>query len=110
MLLVMVDAGLADPPRRLLGRFAELAPRLAHPRPAGVRLGPGHIPRLIAHRLEERRVQPVDVDIVTLVGAGLETLELDACFCEPCPDVADDVADRPGRIDVIAGRQTLLER
>ena len=55
VLRVVVAAGLADPPDGLAVGLIDVLPRLEHPRPAGVRLDPGHLPGLVAHRGEERR-------------------------------------------------------
>ena len=89
---VVVDRGLADPPGGLVGRFAEGDPGLEHHRPAGIGLGPDDVPRLAPHRLEEARVEPVDVDVVALVGAGRDALELGRRLGQPRPEVPDEVA------------------
>src|SRR5437870_1266556 len=89
---VVVAAGLRDPPGGLgLGR-AERGPFLEHPRASGVGLDPGHVPRLVAHGLEEFRVQAIDVDRVALVGPRADPLELDLGLGEPGAQVGDAVA------------------
>src|SRR6266576_2888581 len=107
MLVVVVAAGLADPPGRLVARLAEAIPLVEHPRPAGRRLEPGDVPWLVGEGGQELRVQPVDVDVMALVRAGRDSLELDLGLGEPRPEMADDVPNRPVRVPVIAGDQAL---
>ena len=108
VLVVVLDRGLADPPVGLGGWLAQFRPGHPHPRPAGVGLDPCHVPWLVAHRLEEGRVHRIDVDVVALVGPGMDPLELDRRLREPRPDVADEIADRPGRVAVIPRIEALV--
>ena len=87
----MLHGRLADPPGGLVVRSGKIGPRLAHPRPARVRLGPGHVPRLALHRREERRVERIDVDVVAAVRARHDPLEL---LWRPRPATSRD--GRPG--------------
>ena len=110
MLLVVPDGGLADPPGGLVGRFAQLGPGLEHPGSAGVRLDPGDVPRLTLHRREEDRVEPIDVDLVPLVGPCEHPLELARGLGKPGPEMGHHVADRPVGIHVVARNEALLGR
>ena len=83
MLGVVVAAGLADPPRRLVGRLAGAHQSWSISDAAGVGLEPGDVPGLAVHRREERRVQRVDVDVVALVRPGADPLELGLGLGEP---------------------------
>src|SRR5204863_420677 len=76
----MLTAGLADPPRGLLAGLPKCVPLLDHPAATGIRLDPRHLPRLAAHRLQECRIQTIHVDVVTLVRARADPLELHFCL------------------------------
>ena len=65
--------------------LAEVVPGLEHDRATGVGLDPGDDPRLIGHRGQECRVEGVDVDLVALVGAGLDPLELGRASASQVP-------------------------
>ena len=110
VLRVVIHARLADPPCGFVRRFPQRVPLLHHPCPAGRRLGPGHVPRLVGHGREEDRVEPVDVDIVALVGPRVDLFELGLGLGEPCAEMGDDVADRPVRVALVAGDEALVER
>src|SRR4051812_12243319 len=87
MLLVVVAARFGDPPGGFLVRLTEGDPALEHPRPAGVGGEPRNVPRLVPHRLEEGRVQAIDVDVMALVRPGGDPFELGRAFGKPRPDV-----------------------
>src|SRR5262245_27776864 len=107
MLDVVLPARFPDPPGGFIARLAELGPDLEQPAPAGVCLEPGDVPRLALHRREERCVQRVDVDVVALIRASAQPLELGCGLGEPGPEVSDDVADGPVRVTVVAGDEAL---
>ena len=94
VLSVVLVAGLADPPRRLVVSHRQRAPFIQHARSGGLRLEPGHVPRLADHGLEECRVEPVDVDVVSLVRSGADALELDL---RPRPTRSPNGPRRRGR-------------
>src|SRR5664280_2351152 len=110
VLEVMFGAGLTDPPRRLVGLLAERVPLLDHPRAPGVRLGPGDVPWLVAHRLPEGRVEGVDVDVMTRIGPSVQPFELDLRLGEPRAEMRGQVAHGPVWVDVVAGHHALLGR
>ena len=92
MLAVVVAAGLADPPGRLVARLAEFRQDLEHPAPPGVRLDPRHVPRLALHRREEDRIERVDVDLVALVGTRDEPFQLAGGLRQPRAEMGDGVS------------------
>ena len=98
MLGVVVAAGLADPPGGLVGRLREAVPVLEHPASGRRSPGPRRPPTAGPAWPEERGVQRVDVDVVALVGAGADPLELGLGLGQPRAEVGDDVADGPVRV------------
>ena len=108
MLGVVIAAGLADPPGCLVAGPIEAPPFGDHPRPAGLRLDPRDIPWLTVHRLEESRVQRVDVDVMARVGPGTQPLELHLGLGLPGAEVGDHVAHRPRRIPVVTRFEPLV--
>ena len=108
---VVVAAGLADPPGRLVGRFAQ---RRTTPRPSGVR------PALAWTQATSQGWPAMAARNAALSASmstswpsyvpGADPLELDLRLGEPRAEVGDDVADGPVRVAVVAGLEALLGR
>src|SRR4051794_26439510 len=102
MMAVVIGTGLADPPGPLVTAVEELGPLLEHPRTTDVRLEPRDAPRLVPHRHEKLGVQPVDVDVVSLVRTGAHPLQLNLGLRQPRAEMPGEIADRPVGATVVA--------
>jgi hypothetical protein len=108
--VVVIATRLADPPRGFIGGAMKERPLLDHPGPAGVGLDPRDIPWLVLHGREERGVELIHVDVVALVRADADALELNLCLREPRAEVGDDVAHGPVGVAVVARFEAFLGR
>ena len=91
MLVIVVSPRLCHPPRRSFVPGGQRIPDFEHPITRRLRLSQDDAPRLTAHSRPELRIEGVDVDVSSLVRAGLDSFELDPGLGQPHPDMGNEI-------------------